>query len=396
MKYVTAFLGARDCYSVPVALNRAGMLARHISDFYLPWPLAAALRQLRSRASSRAAVDLPFNKVKVKWATALGQLRLKKSTQSRDPYFEVDKLLSDAASQEARRLDTAGLFLHSGNAYWAFAENPEKRRILFQYHTHPVHVHKVLAADIECHPEAEWSYSNEFDSQDPSDLPIERTDEWKLADKIVVASSFTGATLISQGCTPSSITIAPYGIAQSLPSLRSTRPKKCTFLFVGQGVQRKGLHHLAKAWRLANLKNAELIIISRRIDPGIRSLLESCRGVVLVPGTDASGLARAYSESTSFVMPSLAEGFGLVFLEALTHGLFCIGTENTGLPDLPIGSNHRKIVPAGDIESLVRTLVEVDAMHRTGLIDHQAIQMRAKLMTWDAHFAAISHAALPQ
>ena len=53
-----------------------------------------------------------------------------------------------------------------------------------------------------------------------------------------------------------------------------------------------------------------------------------------------------------FIMPSLIEGFGLTYLEALAAGCHIVGTANTGLPDLPLSAAARTLVPAGDILAL--------------------------------------------
>ena len=45
-------------------------------------------------------------------------------------------------------------------------------------------------------------------------------------------------------------------------------------------------------------------------------------------------LEQLYQQADVFVLPSLVEGFGYVYLEALARGCFCLGTWNTGLPDV--------------------------------------------------------------
>ena len=55
-------------------------------------------------------------------------------------------------------------------------------------------------------------------------------------------------------------------------------------------------------------------------------------------------------------MPSLVEGFGLVYGEALGAGLFCIGTANTGLPDMNLSENEALLVSVGDIAELSHSL----------------------------------------
>lgn len=53
-----------------------------------------------------------------------------------------------------------------------------------------------------------------------------------------------------------------------------------------------------------------------------------------------------------FVFPTLNEAFGLVLLEAMEHGLPCIGTDEGGINDIIDNGKTGFIVPSGDAESL--------------------------------------------
>jgi phosphatidylinositol alpha-1,6-mannosyltransferase len=56
---------------------------------------------------------------------------------------------------------------------------------------------------------------------------------------------------------------------------------------------------------------------------------------VFVPGfVDAETLERLYQCSYAFVMPSLQEGFGLAYLEAMNYGKPCVGCSDQGAEDI--------------------------------------------------------------
>jgi glycosyltransferase involved in cell wall biosynthesis len=174
----------------------------------------------------------------------------------------------------------------------------------------------------------------------------------------------------------------PYGIDahQRLYRPELKQVAVCQFLFVGQGIQRKGLHHLLKAWGRAKLPGAELTIIASRCDPGIAALAGN--NVRILDHQPSQALAEFYNRSHVFVLPSLIEGFGLVFLEALAAGCFCIGTSNTGLPDLSPPAEAAKIVPAGDIVALTVALEEALDSHNRGEIDANTIRSFASTLSW--------------
>jgi glycosyltransferase involved in cell wall biosynthesis len=58
-------------------------------------------------------------------------------------------------------------------------------------------------------------------------------------------------------------------------------------------------------------------------------------------------------------MPSLVEGFGQVYLEALSHGCPVLGTPNTCLPDLGSEGEGVFMTPAGDVDALSASLERV-------------------------------------
>lgn len=57
-----------------------------------------------------------------------------------------------------------------------------------------------------------------------------------------------------------------------------------------------------------------------------------------------------------FVFPTLNEAFGLVLLEAMEHGLPCIGTNEGGINDIIDNGKTGFIVPSGSAESLSESI----------------------------------------
>ena len=151
--------------------------------------------------------------------------------------------------------------------------------------------------------------------------------------------------------------MAPYGATGEFSALFDDVPQpdeSFHALFVGSGVQRKGLHHLLLAWQRARLPTgACLTIVARIVDPGLLPLLRSVPRTTFLPGVSDAELRRLYSKATLFVMPSLIEGFGQVYLEALSHGLPVLGTVNTCCPDIGAESDGIYLTTPGNIDELV-------------------------------------------
>ena len=67
--------------------------------------------------------------------------------------------------------------------------------------------------------------------------------------------------------------------------------------------------------------------------------------------TDAA-LQAAYSSAAVFAMPSAKEGFGIVFLEAMRHGVPCIGGDHGGTPDVIRHGEDGFLVRYDDVAAL--------------------------------------------
>jgi glycosyltransferase involved in cell wall biosynthesis len=395
--YVVAFNGARDFYQIPWALHDEGLLSSLVTDAYYPHdrpvlrglPVVKALRR-------RCSPELPSSRVHWTWRALLPQVTAR--FRRCDPiamFGAVDQSLSRAALARAERED-ANLYLYSHYAYQAFtsARSAAMVKGLFMFHPHTDLIREILDRDFERFPECRLSYEAEHDTAGDAGRLRELRDEWRYADFIVCASSFTARSLQQAGCSPQLISVVPYG-ADLMGSKLVMQPRdrrECRFLFVGQGVQRKGLHHLLRAWRRINLADAELTIVATTLDLGIAKL--AGKNVRILPRQSAEQLHNLFASSHVFVMPSLVEGFGLVYLEALGAGCHCIGTANTGLPDLlrffTPDVSAMSLIEAGNIDELGAALESAYTLHRAGCLDHDRIAQLARQITWKRFRSSIA------
>ena len=82
-------------------------------------------------------------------------------------------------------------------------------------------------------------------------------------------------------------------------------------------------------------------------------------------------LQAAYASAKVFAMPSAKEGFGIVFIEAMRHGVVCIGGEHGGTPEVFKNKHEGLLVEYGNEELLaahLRNVIEQPAMaHALGI-----------------------------
>jgi glycosyltransferase involved in cell wall biosynthesis len=169
--------------------------------------------------------------------------------------------------------------------------------------------------------------------------------------------------------------IIPYGIDVPEGCVESSGLERFSVLFVGSGTQRKGLHHLLLAWQAASLPSgSQLTLICRVVDPGIAALARQMSNVHLTRGVSRNQLKDLYKSSSILVMPSLVEGFGQVYLEALAEGCPVLGTSNTCLPDLYGDEKAIWQVEPGNLDQLISML---EAASRT-LPGDLAVRDRAR------------------
>ena len=389
MQIVTAAAGRRDGYQVPVALSDAGLLAAHVTDQYLPDALqpllervskVGALEQLR-RLSRRHHPQLPSRLVHCSRRLVLTKLAQRLRPAWRQRWSDDQDPISWSALRLARQQEAA-LLLHMGYAHHAFMAEPlhRRRRGLVQYHPHIAESARILLEDLERYPELSDAREQLcIDAQDFSNR-----EELERADLVICNSSFTARTCALVGVEQHRIRVIPFGIDPTplLISKPAAHQRDCChFLFVGSGLHRKGLHHLLEAWGRARLMHSRLTLVCRYVDPQIRSNFSLPNGVELRSAVSQQNLDELYSKADVFVLPSLVEGFGYVYLEALARGCFCLGTFNTGLPDVA-AEESALLLPASNPNALAQALRELEAQAFSQGFDRQAIAASVRSWKW--------------
>lgn len=124
-----------------------------------------------------------------------------------------------------------------------------------------------------------------------------------------------------------------------------------TALFVGYDFERKGGPTLVEAFRLVQEEIPEVRL--RIIGPSRLDVRYRAQGVEHIPRIrDRSLLQKYFSEADFFVMPSLCEPFGLVFLEAMAHKNACIGSTNNAMPEIISDGETGYLVEPGNTRQL--------------------------------------------
>ncbi|MBP1464389.1 glycosyltransferase family 4 protein [Candidatus Chloroploca sp. M-50] len=214
------------------------------------------------------------------------------------------------------------------------------------------------------------------------------------ADRLITVSEHGRHILEDRGVASARITVAPGGYDRltSLAAAPAEGSSKhpLTALCVAQWIARKGILDLVRAWSQAAPEGARLELIgetdvdlayTRRVQAAIaRAPTDSI--VVHGPISDAD-LVAAYRRADLFVLPSRYEGYGLVFAEALAHGLPIIAYAVGPVPDL-VGPEAGILTAPGNQTHLVTALRQLlnNPAQRTQMAA-AARTRAAELPTWD-------------
>jgi len=396
-KAVVMHSGRRDSYQLALALDNENLLETLVTDFYWDERWHSAIQAvLRNKTiPERCCPGLSPRRVSISTQAvcATGMMKLR-------PGLNLHQFSNAALSRKAHAIaerNHSAIFSYSYFAYHAFRPGPRqpKYRFLFQLHPHHRSVKRLLTEELKLTPQAKYSLESEVEL-DLCGRPFENLAcEPELSNGWVVASSYSARTLVENGIPLEKIHVIPYGVdlrryAQRLEPPRSDQP--FTVIFVGSLVQRKGLSYLLDAVRALKTKNVRVLLRGRgNID---RELLRHYDdiNIDLKIGVPTDVLVNDLHRSDVFVLPSLAEGFAHVILEAMACGLPVITTTNTCAPDIMVDGKHGFILPIRSASAISDKLEwSLDNRQALAEMGHVAGK-QARLFTWERFRTGICEA----
>lgn len=313
---------------------------------------------------------------------------IKSLTKHETGFFSVDAVYTNLDNYIAQRLrleKTKGadaVYAYEDGAYHSFKKAKELGiRCIYDL---PIgywrSLHNIFIKEKTLNPE--WAAM--FEGLNDSPKKLQRKDEeLKLADTIIVASSFTLNTLNEYSGSLSKIYVVPYAFPEvatrSYESFKTRR--KIKLLFVGGLTQRKGLSYLFKA--VDGMEDhVSLTVVGRRNKTSFRELNDNLKKHTWIPGLSHAEILKTMHNHDVLLFPSLFEGFGLVITEAMAQGTPVITTERTAGPDVIRHNENGWIIKAGSAEALREAIEKL--VFQPGLIEAAGRQASktAATRTW--------------
>jgi glycosyltransferase involved in cell wall biosynthesis len=203
-------------------------------------------------------------------------------------------------------------------------------------------------------------------------------EKWAIVDRILVPSQYCLESSIALGADPDKLWLVPYGIHEEWLHL-SAHPEPGRVLFVGQVGLRKGNHYLAEATRTlqSNGFSGEVRVVGPQLVDIKNPVFAGPTYVGQVPRTL---IYEEFCKADVFVLPTLADSFGLVHLEALACGVPVITTPHCG--SVVRDGVEGFIVPIRDAQALAERveLLVKDRQLRQQMSDNA--KQRAREFTW--------------
>lgn len=206
-------------------------------------------------------------------------------------------------------------------------------------------------------------------------------------DRVVCVSSLLRRTLETAGVTNKmDVILNGFNVGNVL---HDSRKNTANIIQVGSLIPRKKVDVSLQA--IAILKESVdkvrfTVIGSGEEQQNLENLCKSLHiteNVVFTGQLPNQEVHKNLAEATFFVMPSIREGFGIVYLEAMAAGCIVIGTQGEGIADLITDGESGFLVPADNPEAIAHIIG--DCIQNPQYAAQIAIRGRelAMSMTWE-------------
>jgi glycosyltransferase involved in cell wall biosynthesis len=384
-RYAVLQAGARMHYAVPALLARAGALAAFYTDLHSShrplqllqalWAPALQPKALKRLLGRQLPPDLPRRLVRDQPLASLSWAR--QGSRS-------DALVLERACRER--------FAGANALYTNFINNDIAAvRQARDQGLHVVHeliigadVGRILLEERRRYPGIE----PEGEPEEVVEAGIARDrQKWALSDQVLVPSDYCRQSSIALGCDPNKISLVPYGIPEHWFELVPD-PQPGRILFVGQVGLRKGNHVLAEACRL--LKRRGLSFECRVAGPAQVDVTHPLfQGPTYLGQVPRSQIREEFRRADIFVLPTLADSFGLVHLEAMACGVPVVTTPHCG--SVVRDGVDGFIVPIRDAGALADCLQQLLEVHDLRKQMGASAREQARDFTWARYGERLVH-----
>lgn len=339
--YVTCNYGARDDFQVQLAIDGAGLLEQCFVEYNN--------RIIKYLNLPRKPVNI--NSLSMCLSVTLSDIISKSSKKiGRNNYYDwvfISQMLGELTSKYAIK-NNLNVFSELYTANSSF-KNVKNKKILFQTHPYAPSLRDLYSIVDEDEQFSKYPISTELEMINKYDSMLD--DPAHNANSIFCASTFTKNTLTSNGID-CNIKVVPYGVDTNIFKKTIKTNENFSVVYIGQNASRKNISNLLLAWKKFDKSFSELHIIGKDFEPKID-------GNIHFHGRlSTTSMVDIISSSSFLILPSYAEGFGLVLLQSLAVGTPVIANINSGFYDLNSNLQCGIEIYGFDSESILNSLVK--------------------------------------
>ena len=186
------------------------------------------------------------------------------------------------------------------------------------------------------------------------------TQEYTLADKIIVPSLYTLNSFLEYGVDRSKLELLRLdaNFSRSGQIYKSKNSKNFVVGSIGGNALRKGFVYLIEAWQSLQIENGTLLL--KVTEAELKSIPIIWNKVKIDPTIEIIPYLKKiedfYMECDVFCLPSIDDGFGMVVFEALACGKPVIATKNVGASEMLLEGKTGFILENRDTVAIARSI----------------------------------------
>ncbi|WP_279001804.1 glycosyltransferase family 4 protein [Thomasclavelia cocleata] len=206
----------------------------------------------------------------------------------------------------------------------------------------------------------------------------------------LAGSIFVKESLKYAGVDENKIYVCPYG--SNFPIKKGKEFFNYTplkLIYVGNVTAMKGIYYLLEAIMRFDKNEVSLVLVGNYDNSKgeFNKYLSHTNFIGAVPHFEVEDYL---SKAEVFIMPSLGEGFNLSIVEALSLGLPCIVSKNTGVSDFIIDKENGLLFDIQNIDEITYCIQWIlDNRDLLPEMSKKALQT-AKILTWDNYYKNLS------
>ena len=159
-------------------------------------------------------------------------------------------------------------------------------------------------------------------------------------------------------------------------------------LFVGQPIPRKGPEYLVRSMKyvIEKFPECKCVFIGYKPNAEIEKLCHELgleNNIMFIGFLEEEDKIDAYKEADVFVMPTLYEGFGIVFVEAMASGCPIITTNVAGVPEIVEDRKNGLLVKPKDETAIAKAVIKILSEKKMASKFSENNIKKARLYDWN-------------